>query len=87
MAGVIRGQPVVRNGEVVGVRLSNGRDPALMRQLGLRANDLLMKVNDIPVGDASRIGDLLKLISEARRFELQLERNNTNELLTIYLDG
>ena len=87
VAGVIRGQPVMRNGQVVGVRLSNGRDPALMAQLGLRANDLLMKVNDIPVGDASRIGELLELISEARRFELQLERNNAHELLTIYLDG
>lgn len=87
VAGVIQGVPVVRNGQVVGFRLSNGRDPTLMEQLGLRTNDVLKKLNDIPVGDASRIGDLLKLVAEARRFELQLERNNADELLTIYLDG
>ena len=87
VAGVIQGRPVVRQGKVVGLLLTQGLDATLMEELALRPNDVLMNVNGIPVGDTSRVSELLELMKRERRFDLLLEREGAQQQLTIYLDG
>lgn len=85
MGRLINGNPVMRRGQIYGVRVAPGTDPLLMGELGLKKGDILISLNDTGLNDLKNLPTLLKTLSEDKQFELTLERNGTVQTLNIYL--
>jgi general secretion pathway protein C len=72
----IRVSQAMRDGEVVGYRLSPGKDPALFKKMGLQNNDLAVSINGYQLTDMQQA---MSAINELR--------NSTDANITIERDG
>lgn len=72
----IRVSQAMKDGELVGYRLSPGKDPALFKQMGLQNNDLAVSINGYQLTDMQQA---MSAINELR--------NSTDANITIERDG
>ncbi|WP_394193917.1 type II secretion system protein GspC [Pseudoalteromonas atlantica] len=72
----IRISQAMRDGELVGYRLSPGKDPALFKKMGLQNNDLAVSINGYQLTDMQQA---MSAINELR--------NSTDANITIERDG
>ena len=72
----IRVSQAMVDGELVGYRLSPGKDPALFKQMGLMNNDLAIAINGYQLNDLKQA---MSAINELR--------NSTDASITIERDG
>lgn len=77
--------PVLENGKFVGVRLSGGRDQALIAKLGLRPDDVVTSINGIPLDSPNRATEVAKSLETARSAAVTVRRNGKDEKLTVTL--
>ncbi len=80
---LLKVQPVMKEGKMMGYRLNPGNNPALFAEVGLQPGDLVKEVNGIGVGDPAKAGDLLNLLTNARQLEVMIERKGRLESLSI----
>ncbi len=79
----IRALPFTENGKPIGVRLVASRDATLIRRLGLRSSDVIMSVNGIPLTDASRQFELMRLLESSSQFQVRIRRDGSPMTLTV----
>ncbi len=72
----IRVSQAMKDGELIGYRLSPGKDPALFKQMGLQNNDLAVSINGYQLSDMQQA---MSAINELR--------NSTDANITIERDG
>lgn len=72
----IRVSQAMQDGELIGYRLSPGKDPALFKQMGLENNDLAVSINGY------QLNDLQQAMSAMNEL-----RNSTDANITIERDG
>ena len=79
------GEPVSRDGQMVGIRVRPGQDRELFKALQLKPKDIIMSINDIPITNTSRMGELMDLVKSTSFFNLEIERNNAPMHLSVTL--
>jgi general secretion pathway protein C len=72
----IRVSQAMSDGELIGYRLSPGKEPALFKQMGLKNNDLAVSINGYQLTDLKQA---MSAINELR--------NSTDAIITIERDG
>jgi general secretion pathway protein C len=86
MGRLINGSPVMRKGQIYGVKVDAGTDPLLINELGLQPGDILLNLNDTPLNDIKNLPVLIKALSEDKQFDITLERGGEVQTLNIYLE-
>lgn len=71
----IRVSPHRPNGELVGYRLTPGKDPTLFQDLGLQANDLAIEINGIRLNDMQQAMAAINELRDAREAAIKIERD------------
>jgi len=75
--------PVVRKGVLKGYKVKPQSNRSLYDELGLEANDLLVKVNGIPLNDRSQLSKVISEISQSQMLTINLLRNNQQKTLLL----
>lgn len=75
--------PVIRNGVLKGYKVKPQTNRSLYDELGLEVNDLLVKVNGIPLNDRTQLSQAISEISEAKMLTINYLRNNQNKTLLL----
>lgn len=83
LSGLLRWQVVVRPGRSAGVRVYPGNDPRVFDQLGLRAGDLVLAINDVPLADPANAEQFLRSLTGSPESVLTLERDGREERLSV----
>lgn len=84
LAGVIKYQPKMVNGQMIGITISPGKDKRLFTQLGLRARDVVTSINGV---DLSNPQNALQLMSDIQNMhELEVSINRGNETINLLLN-
>lgn len=78
--------PALVAGKLNGFRAGWVKEGSLVASLGLKAGDVIMKVNGQPLDTMERVFSLLQVFSASRRFEVELERNGQRLVESIELD-
>lgn len=85
LAQQVQLQPVMENGQFVGVRLSGGRDVPLIAKLGLRPDDLVTAVNGITLDSPARAGQVAQSLAGASTASVTVRRDGKTENLSVSL--
>ncbi|MEC9375784.1 MAG: type II secretion system protein GspC [Pseudomonadota bacterium] len=80
---VIRPQPFMPNGELMGYRIYPGRDRRKFATLGLRAGDLVTEINGMPLNNMQGDMETFRNLTTASQIVLTLERGNISMVVTI----
>jgi general secretion pathway protein C len=72
---IAQAEPVMDQGQLQGFRLSPGRQPSLLRQLGLRPGDVITEVNGVPLTDATGALGSLGELSAATELQITVLRS------------
>ena len=67
--------PVKRDGDIVGYRVSPGRDAALFNDVGLQPGDIAVQLNGIDLSDPSSSAQLMQVMSDPQELNLTVERD------------
>lgn len=86
LAEVLRISPAQRDGELIGYRVSAGRDRDQFAELGFQANDIVTSVNGISLDEPSNALEIYKLMRNAKEASFTLERNGEEMEIMVALD-
>ncbi|MEH0755182.1 type II secretion system protein GspC [Vibrio alginolyticus] len=67
--------PVKKDGDIVGYRVSPGRDAALFNDVGLQPGDVAVQLNGIDLSDPSSSVQLMQVMSDPQELNLTVERD------------
>jgi len=86
LSRMVRFQPYRSNGELQGFRLRpRGGYEDLLAELGIRPDDVITEINDIPLNDPSRGREALNTLRDARRVEVRFMRDGDSRRMTLEL--
>ena len=71
----IRISQAMNNGELIGYRLSAGKDPELFKQMGLRNNDLAVAINGYQLTDLKQAMSAINELRNSTDANIIIERN------------
>uniref|UniRef100_A0A486XNC6 General secretion pathway protein C n=1 Tax=Rheinheimera sp. BAL341 TaxID=1708203 RepID=A0A486XNC6_9GAMM len=71
----IRVMPYRDKGQLMGYRLSPGKDPSLFSQLGLQPNDLAIEINGIALNDMQQAMSAINELRDAKEAAIKIERD------------
>ncbi|WP_404342187.1 type II secretion system protein GspC [Pseudoalteromonas mariniglutinosa] len=71
----IRVSQAMENGELVGYRLSPGKDPELFKQMGLENNDLAVAINGYQLNDLTQAMSAINELRNSTDASITIERN------------
>lgn len=77
--------PVIRKGVLKGYRIKPQTNRSLYDELGLKADDLLVMINGIPLNDRSQLSQVIAEISQAKMLTINLLRNKQKKTLLLDL--
>lgn len=80
----VRMSQVKRDEEVVGYRLSPGKDKALFETIGLQAGDIATAINGLDLKDSASMGEVWQNLSQMNEVTLTVERDG--QLFEIYIE-
>lgn len=80
----VRMSQVKRDEEVVGYRLSPGKDKALFESVGLKAGDIATAINGLDLKDSASMGEVWQNLSQMNEVTLTVERDG--QLFEIYIE-
>lgn len=80
----VRMSQVKRDEEVVGYRLSPGKDKALFETIGLQAGDIATAINGLDLKDSASMGEVWQNLSQVNEVTLTVERDG--QLFEIYIE-
>lgn len=81
----IRISPVMKNGRIEGYRFIHN-DRKLMKDLGIRPQDVITGINGIPVTDTASLMEMMGGIGNMSEINLTLRRNGQTKDITIRFD-
>ncbi|EGQ9096531.1 type II secretion system protein GspC [Vibrio alginolyticus] len=67
--------PVKKDGDIVGYRVSPGRDAALFNDVGLQPGDIAVQLNGFDLSDPSSSVQLMQVMSDPQELNLTVERD------------
>lgn len=85
LAEVLRITPAQRQGQMVGYRVSAGRDKQQFTQLGFKANDIVTAINDIELDEPSKALEVYKLMRTAKDATFTVDRNGESVQIVVSL--
>lgn len=71
----VRMSQIKQDGDVVGYRLSPGKDKALFESVGLKQGDIAVSINGLDLKDPSVMSEIFKNLSQLTELTLTVERN------------
>lgn len=71
----VRMSQIKKDGDVVGYRLSPGKDKALFESVGLKQGDIAVSINGLDLKDSSVMSEIFKNLSQLTELTLTVERN------------
>ncbi len=71
----VRMSQVKTDNDIVGYRLSPGKDPALFEAVGLESGDIATQINGLDLKDSAAMGEIFKSLSELTELTLTVERD------------
>lgn len=71
----VRMSQIKQDGDVVGYRLSPGKDKALFESVGLQQGDIAVSINGLDLKDSSVMSEIFKNLSQLTELTLTVERN------------
>ena len=74
-------------GQLIGYRVSPKRDVRQFKQMGLKANDIIMQVNGIALNQLKNVLLLYRELEEATQADLVIRRGDAQLQLLISLDS
>lgn len=77
--------PVRENGQMLGFRVSPGRDPQLFKQTGLKNNDIITQINGLDVTDVRQSVEAMQVLRASEILDLTVNRDDTPITLSIDL--
>lgn len=77
LAQVIRISPAQKDGQMVGYRVSPGKDRKQFSQLGFKSNDIVTNINGIELDEPSKTLEIYKLMRTATQATFVVERNGS----------
>lgn len=86
LADKVRASPVQRNGELYGYRLLHGEDRELLADVGLRAGDILLGVNDSSITDPAQLNEVIESLATGNEINLKIERGGKARDLNVVLE-
>jgi general secretion pathway protein C len=72
------------NGELLGYRVSPGKNPALFKAAGLKSGDVITDINGLDLTDMQQALEAMNMLKELQSLQMSVQRED--ELITIYLD-
>ena len=75
LAEVLRISPAQKNGQMVGYRVSPGRDREQFSQLGFKTNDVVTSINGIELNEPAKALEIYKLMRTAKEATFIVDRN------------
>jgi len=75
LANLLQGEPFWENGKLIGYRLRPGRDAGALAKLGIQSGDVVTAINGVSLVDPAGRMELLRNISNAQQFNVDLLRN------------
>jgi len=86
LARMVRFQPYVEDGELVGFRIQPRSDDAqLLEEAGIRPSDVVTRVNGIPLNDRAQGNRALRELRDASMINVTILRDGRSERLSIPL--
>ena len=82
----VKASPVQRNGELYGYRLRHGKDRELLTSVGLRAGDILLDVNGLPITDPGQLGDVMESLATGNMINMKIERGGRTRDLNVVVE-
>lgn len=81
----VRMSQVKRDGEVIGYRLSPGKDKSLFESVGLKAGDIATAINGLDLKDSASMSEVWSNLSQMTELNLTVERNGQSYEIYIEL--
>lgn len=75
LANALQGEPYWENGRLIGYRLRPGRDAGALAKFGIQSGDVVTAINGISLVDPAGRMELLRNISNAAQFKVNMLRN------------
>ncbi len=82
----VKASPVQRDGELYGYRLRHGKDRKLLTSVGLRAGDILLDVNGIPITDPGQLSDVMESLASGNMIDMKIERGGKLRDLNVVVE-
>ncbi len=82
----VKASPVQRDGELYGYRLRHGKDRKLLTSVGLRAGDILLDVNGIPITDPGQLSEVMESLASGNMIDLKIERGGKLRDLNVVVE-
>lgn len=84
LARIVRFQPYVENGQLVGFRIEPRSDEArLLQDAGIRPSDVVTRVNGVPLDDRQQGNRALRELRDASRINVTILRDGRSERISI----
>lgn len=74
LMGLLQAQPETDAGKIVGYKLGEAQDPALLRRFGLRHGDVVTAVNGVQLDGPTRLPELLQMLPNAAEVRIEFKR-------------
>jgi general secretion pathway protein C len=86
LAEVVSVSAVREDGELLGYRISPGKDPGQFEQLGFKPGDLVTGINGIALNDPANTMRLYQAMRSASEAVFELKRENQQLTVSVSLD-
>ncbi len=86
LADVLRIVPAQKDGQMVGYRVSPGKDRQQFSELGFKSNDIVTSVNNISLSEPSNALEIYKLMRNATDANFVVERDGEQIQIVVSLD-
>ena len=87
LAEVVRISPAQVDGQMVGYRVSPGRDKEQFKAFGFEAGDVVTSINSVSLDDPSKALEVYKMMRTAREASFTVDRRGESIQLMVSLDG
>lgn len=85
LAELLRPEPVISGGHVLGYRIYPGSNPAAFARLGLQPGDLVLAINGTPLTDPGQDQQIFNTLGSSSEATVTVLRNGTRHVLTLDL--
>ena len=83
LTDIIKPEPHVQEGQVVGFRVSPGRDRASFEALGLRSGDVVTDINGTALNDVSQGLQVVQSLGESTQANVTVLRDGVPQVIVI----
>jgi general secretion pathway protein C len=87
LAEVVRLSPARRGGQMLGYRVSPGRDKQQFVELGFKPNDIITAVNSITLDNPSKAVEVYKIMQEAQEASFEILRGDETLQIVVSMQG